>query len=1088
MNDGSYNNVIRSNSPFSSGTPSTPNAYKANVNRTKTRKWVEAKTQNYDGDDWGNEYEDEYEEAEPEPEPEPAPSRVAALRHPSTNPLPQSRTFSQPPTTVSPSNASGLSGVRSPSSPPSLHIQTGVNPRARPTESSGQGPSRFPPRKSSMGQQDAPDFSNVGAPRSGSRPGSSSSAQPWTNQRAASPPSVVGNPTNPSHFVRPADIYRRMEEEREKERRSMESSRPSIDSAYARRDGASSPANPVRSSTEQRRRTSLESHDGSDTSRGLKQTLAPVEERKSEYGMDRLIANAPSGASGDAAKSDQGRVDPPRLSASPKLPDLTRMSGFGDDLFSTSGDSSTLARPSLPPTSEGQQTDVADAKPGPLPGPDDKRRDTTGPSEEKHPPSALEGPKLEPNPKILMPPLDNDLEPKKEDPVETFQQPALPRPQLPGTWVSETVSGGLGRPTPTEKVDGFGPASLGSIVNTDVSPMSTRHAEPADLEPTTTVRQLPSPDNDSDATERNKTPRESGADGFNSPTGKHDDTVASKVVAAGPGHHPTPRSLPPLKTDNSVVPSGIAQKNSQEAARPTRANDMAPLSSTYKNSPSQSSSTQQSAATTGPNFTPTAPLNPHRAVVAPADLTTPIIKGRKSTMSTVDTASPEKESDKLREEIIKSLSASPATTPDASVILGPSSFDPALGGLTRESTYLSGVYDDYLAPAEDKSLQETGQILKQGPNIVRHGTDETETATIPSLQKDNAFPEIAPLSPHRSPVQETAHRPRRFSWEHGPEKAIPNPVEAKPPASVLSYGPSPGIQGKPDPAQVTESEVTATSSGALQVQVDKPSSISHQVSQASSRAPDLSATALEPPSPLSTMADKSPKTEAAAAPDTSRLSFAEEKEKVLIQSSSNRSSTDQHPALTTPSEPIPTPSPVIQQPTTIQSTPRAKIMAFRDILNIASIEHRIQKFDETRTQFYSMESGLSNWIAYIKSQPDYGTVAVSGGQPGGTLAQGQTSPSGVQPPTQQPYYQQYLNASNPGAPPAPPGRTSTGNLQQVFTGQPMSSFGSSNQVGVKSKELLQAAGAFGNKGMKSGMKLFNKGKNKLRGSGDRAFF
>lgn len=47
----------RSASPFSAGQPVS---FKTNVNRAKTKKWVQAKKNAYDGDDWGD-Y-DEYDE------------------------------------------------------------------------------------------------------------------------------------------------------------------------------------------------------------------------------------------------------------------------------------------------------------------------------------------------------------------------------------------------------------------------------------------------------------------------------------------------------------------------------------------------------------------------------------------------------------------------------------------------------------------------------------------------------------------------------------------------------------------------------------------------------------------------------------------------------------------------------------------------------------------------------------------------------------------------------------------------------------------------------------------------------------------
>ncbi|KAI1455461.1 hypothetical protein F4805DRAFT_435612 [Annulohypoxylon moriforme] len=677
-----------------------------------------------------------------------------------------------------------------------------------------------------------------------------------------------------------------------------------------------------------------------------------------------------------------------------------------------------------------------------------------------------------------MPPLEGDLEPKKEDPVGIFQS-APSRPQLPGTWVSETVSAGSEHPTPAEKAEGPVSTSLGSIANPATSPINSRHAEPADLEPTTAVKYLPSTQADSEAAANNKTAQESGETGFNGPTGKHDGVIASKVISSGPGFHPTPQYLPPLKTENPLATSSATQKEKQD----TPASEMAPRSSGQNDSPSRSSFAQHSAATTGSGFAPTAPLNPRRSVAAPAEIITPAIQERKSTMSTVDTASPEKESDKLREEIFKSLSASPATTtPDASVILGSAtgSYDPAPGGLTRESTYLSGVYDEYLSQPEEKSLQETGQLLKQGSKAAN------ETTPTPNIQRETSFPEIAPLSPRRSPVQETNRRPRRFSWENSADKSIQDPAGADPNAPISSQGldSTTQIENKPTPGL----ELGAASTpSALQVQPEGPSPISHQVSQVSSQSPgDLSSILPEPLSPISLPPDAIHDAQTTI-PDISRLSFADEKEKVLIQESLHAPSVEQHPALSNPIELAPTTSPTIPSAPTAQAASNSKVMAFRDILNLVSIEQRIEKFDETRNQFYSMDSGLSNWLSYMQGQPELGAgIAQLGKQP---VSQGQASPSGVQPPTQQPYYQQYLNASNPGAPPAQTGRVPSGGLQHMFTGQPISSFGpSGKEVGAKSKELLQAAGAFGNKGVKSGMKLFNKGKNKLRGTGDKVFF
>jgi hypothetical protein len=101
---------------------------------------------------------------------------------------------------------------------------------------------RLPPRKSSLSQVMRPDLSED------PRTPDDASPKPWITSpgRTSSP----GRPTTSGSgkalpFVRPADIYRRVEEDRkEKERQSMESSRPSMDSIGMSRpgEGSSSPA------------------------------------------------------------------------------------------------------------------------------------------------------------------------------------------------------------------------------------------------------------------------------------------------------------------------------------------------------------------------------------------------------------------------------------------------------------------------------------------------------------------------------------------------------------------------------------------------------------------------------------------------------------------------------------------------------------------------------------------------------------------------------------------------------------------------------------------------------------------------------
>ncbi|KAH7402494.1 hypothetical protein BKA66DRAFT_564409 [Pyrenochaeta sp. MPI-SDFR-AT-0127] len=269
----------RSSSPFTAGQPVN---FKTNVNRMKTKKWVQAKKNAYDGDDWGDydEY-DEYgvnQETPPEPEPQPPSSQryyAQRMETPTRSftdpaqqaPLPKARrnsfehgeeqrAFSS--SIPQPQQGYGqqhgepqrqASGAESdlghdpqqrrdfsPSAmPPPLQTRISPNPAeitAPPTNT------QFPPRKSSVGQVESPMATS---PRS--------------------PTSVHSD--KPLPFIRPADIYKRVEEERVRERASLDSSRPSLDSLSSRpRDDPSSPQVEARRSL---------------------QPLETVAERKSEY-------------------------------------------------------------------------------------------------------------------------------------------------------------------------------------------------------------------------------------------------------------------------------------------------------------------------------------------------------------------------------------------------------------------------------------------------------------------------------------------------------------------------------------------------------------------------------------------------------------------------------------------------------------------------------------------------------------------------------------------------------------------------------------------------------------------------------------
>ncbi|KAL8714082.1 MAG: hypothetical protein Q9220_001810 [cf. Caloplaca sp. 1 TL-2023] len=214
--------------------------------------------------------------------------------------------------------------------PPPLHTRGTPSPQRGPDSQSAFRP----PRKSSLSQQNnpenaystqGPDFASVE---------DTEDARSMTRGRAGS------DITKPLPFVRPADIYRRMQEEKERERQSQESSRPSMDvitNESQTKDDATTQLEPA--SNRDR---------GVEPRHRSRSSLDPVAERKSEYGMSGFMSNENNTSNVADAQQPAAMkslqhpgTDATKHGLSPQLPDVARMSGFGE-LFG--GPSSTTNR------------------------------------------------------------------------------------------------------------------------------------------------------------------------------------------------------------------------------------------------------------------------------------------------------------------------------------------------------------------------------------------------------------------------------------------------------------------------------------------------------------------------------------------------------------------------------------------------------------------------------------------------------------------------------------------------------------------------------------------------------------------------
>ena len=191
--------------------------FKTNVNRSKTRKWAEAKNYSYDGDDWGG-Y-DPYDEYGSYDDKQDAPLPAAAPRRNSFETGEEVRSFSSgqqqppppsPPAHITPTKPQPLQPAVQPHADYGVRRDFSQIAHVPPPLKTNTSPQvvreRFPARKSSL-QTSVPSSPAMG------------SQQP-TVQEPVSPilsASTAPSAGKPLPFIRPADIYKRMEEERLRE-------------------------------------------------------------------------------------------------------------------------------------------------------------------------------------------------------------------------------------------------------------------------------------------------------------------------------------------------------------------------------------------------------------------------------------------------------------------------------------------------------------------------------------------------------------------------------------------------------------------------------------------------------------------------------------------------------------------------------------------------------------------------------------------------------------------------------------------------------------------------------------------------------
>lgn len=208
--------------------------------------------------------------------------------------------------------------------PPPLQTRGSPSPHSRSSSS-------HPPRKSSLSQETPPSL-----PFGAQAPPTIGIADTQNDLPSASEHAASGA-GKALPFVRPADIYRRMQEEKEKERQSQESARPSMDALMGKTN----------------ERAGLGDQQDSEASQRLKPTLDPVTERRSEYGLEGVNLNGQSRPE-ERRPTTSKKFELPNRKSNPSsqgagnsvqhmLPDVSRVSGFGESFF---GSADTSHEPS----------------------------------------------------------------------------------------------------------------------------------------------------------------------------------------------------------------------------------------------------------------------------------------------------------------------------------------------------------------------------------------------------------------------------------------------------------------------------------------------------------------------------------------------------------------------------------------------------------------------------------------------------------------------------------------------------------------------------------------------------------------------
>ncbi|KAF1975402.1 hypothetical protein BU23DRAFT_579078 [Bimuria novae-zelandiae CBS 107.79] len=1105
--------------------PTQPVSFKTNVNRMKTKKWVEAKKNAYDGDDWGDydEY-DEYGASEQEPPP-PAQHAAPQARGYGQRFDQPGRSFTDPQRQGPPPSGrrnsfeageeqrafsastgqplQGFPGHQDFHPQEAAPSQPYVHPADTPEHRRNFSPSamppplntritQFPPRKSSIGHADSPVA---------------------TSPRDRAP----SNPGKPLPFIRPADIYRRAEEEKQRGRASLDEQpndqQPAlppvkeVDQAFAHADDQRSvPPTPISntsgispimsrvpsSATHALRARNLAGGDGSTPiiAEEASESSTPVSRptsvallsgthqipRKASPSHSRNVSSsslpgsglATPNASGSPARSPvinpQAQVPGPEAAELSSLADATVREA---DIAEAMRFSPVEAHPELSAAEKESQTAFLESHQasrsespskgrvqelaGKFGDVSHSRRGSTQSNASRTSLQSWE--RSGENSRSASPTKSASPSRDSFHARPAAERESSFRPKLPGQWESYATSAA----SPSKELSS---EHLPATNNTVSSPLGE-----VDLTPTTAKHSVALVEPSKADTGSSGNPLTDSLAALKAAGAAMGEAVQSSI---GLGSSPTdeahreqthgsvlPRPLQLYREDSSVstIPPTPPAKDTPDSE------EMPPPPPLKEKSPE-------------PRSASTSSVPPARPVMLPQ-------------LST-DMADGDQESDRLRKEIVASLSPQPTAT-GSNTELNTAALHAGGGHVNRESSLFSSEYESYLADGDRTSTRPSHDQSQHGGVQIHSDLGKSITAD-PLTQS----PSVA-----TKPSIQT-----RFSWEDGGSGLLINKLQQTPTAmdpedvkraeteekiplpAVERAGEEHGVDGFPDSYFGPTHGVTAV----------KPEPISDADLNVRSPTVDLA-------SPADSLTQT--ETDRATSPPTGLH---------VVNSALNPEAVDLPPRLSREVSPVseqarpshdmptkdsltvnhdpaqgPIPNPAISAPLhgsqeSAATSPIAtasptsdKPLGFKDIAQIKSTAERISNYNKTREHWAHADHGLGDWVSTaLSANPDLATQPYPQPKPNlntsGTMRHRPTGSISLFGKHHGANSSQAESASGSQTPATP---TSAPTLQG-------SGRSASHQMQAKGKDLLHTAGLLSGKGMTGAKGLFAKGKSRFK--------